>query len=218
MLVDEIVESGQLSQADLATKLVETGDTPLAVPDDVERGHVDLGVESRSQVQVLQELRMIPQRQRSQPLAAHGQRPIGQAAAVHRIGRLAAKRIDHGDLFANFVRVFVQCAELEQIRHQGMQAIDADEFLGEVERRAEMIGLVEADDSAPCGERGEQLISLFRIRRLLEHLSDIPRELGEKRLLSKTPTSLRSWRDRAARHRSWVWSILWCESWRFGAT
>jgi hypothetical protein len=39
-----------------------------------------------------------------------------------------------------------------------MQPIDADEFLGEVERRAEMIGRVEADDAAAGRERGKQLV------------------------------------------------------------
>ena len=58
-LVDEVVEARELAQPDLAAELVEARHAVLAVADDVERRHVERGVEARTDVEVLQELRMI---------------------------------------------------------------------------------------------------------------------------------------------------------------
>jgi len=60
-LIDEIVEAGQGSEADLPAELVETRYAALAVANNVERNHVDFA-RRRSEVrhrQVLQEMRMV---------------------------------------------------------------------------------------------------------------------------------------------------------------
>ena len=139
-LIDEIVVAGQLTQAVLAAKLVEARHAVLAIANEVERGDVDLPggrVEAR-QLDVLQELRMVVQGQQAQALAAHAEPPIGQAAGVHGIGRLAFEGLDHRDLFDDLVGV-LHLAVLDQVGHQRVQAVDGDELLGEIEGRAEVV-------------------------------------------------------------------------------
>src|SRR5262249_35442378 len=92
--INEVVEAGELAQADLAAELVEARDAALAVADDVERRHVDLGVEPRPQVEVLQELRVVLQREQAETLAAHAERPVGEPALAHLRRRLGAERVD----------------------------------------------------------------------------------------------------------------------------
>ena len=57
--IDEIIEAGQLPQADLTAELVEPRDTALAVADQIERGDIDLAVHAGAEIEVLQELRVI---------------------------------------------------------------------------------------------------------------------------------------------------------------
>jgi len=61
--VDKIIEAGQLFQPDLTAELIETRDAALAVANDIERRNVDFAVETRPEIEVLQELRMIVQLQ-----------------------------------------------------------------------------------------------------------------------------------------------------------
>ena len=107
MLVDEIVEAGQLPQAILAAKLVEAGDTALAIADQVERRDVDLLrlALQPPDLQVLQKAGMVLQREQPQALPAHAQRPIRQTRGLHRSGSLALERLDHGNLVLDLVGV-----------------------------------------------------------------------------------------------------------------
>ena len=74
---------------------------------------------------------MILQRQQAQPLAAHAQRPVRQPARVHRVGRLAAERLDHRDLVLRSGSGPSQVAVLDQVRHQRVQPVHRDELLRE---------------------------------------------------------------------------------------
>jgi hypothetical protein len=76
VLIDEIVEARQLPQSDLTAEFVEPRHAAFAVADDIERRHVDLAVDAWPQIDVLQELRMILQRQQAEPLASHRERPV----------------------------------------------------------------------------------------------------------------------------------------------
>ena len=78
----EIVEAGQLPQAVLPAEFVEPRNAVFAVANQIERGHIDhlRGALQPSHLDVLQEARMILQRQQSQPLASHAERPVAQAA------------------------------------------------------------------------------------------------------------------------------------------
>ena len=64
---------------------------------------------------------------------------FAKPARMHGVGGLALEGLDHGNLVLNLVRVLLQVAVLDQVRHQRVQAVDRDELLGEVERRSEVI-------------------------------------------------------------------------------
>ena len=137
--VDEVLEAGELLEADLAAELVEARHAVLAVADDVERGEVDGGVEARAEIEVLEELRVVPEEEQPQPLAPHGQRPVGEAALLHRRRRLAAERVDDRHALRDGVGIG-DVAELEHVGKERMEPVDRGELLGEVEGRAEMVG------------------------------------------------------------------------------
>jgi hypothetical protein len=87
--IDEIVEASKLLQPVLPAKLVESRNTALAIALDVARGDVDIArlAGEPVHVEILQELRMIVQRERPGALAAHRQRPVRDAALAHRACR-----------------------------------------------------------------------------------------------------------------------------------
>src|SRR6476619_7506652 len=70
VLIDEIFKPGQRPQPVLPAKFVEAGNTPFPVTDDVERRNVDL-VSCFVDMQILKKLRMVQERQTSQPLPTH---------------------------------------------------------------------------------------------------------------------------------------------------
>ncbi len=224
-VVDEIVEAGELAQTDLAAEFVEARHAVLAVADDVERRHVDDGVEPRAEVEVLQELRMIAQFQQAEPLAPDRQRPVGEAARAHGAGRLAAEGVDDRDVLDDLVGIG-QLAVLDHVRHQRMQPVDRDELLGEVERRAEMVGAVVdagrvgavaggADNAGAGGKRRIELVRQFRIGGVGELAHDALGDIGDVRTCRGTGrTSWSSCRDRAARRRAVAGSTRWCGFWR----
>src|SRR5437868_10608057 len=98
MLVDKIIEAGQLPEAVLPPELVKTGDAMFPIADDVERGKIDLLGRRLQTVnaQVLHEGGMVLQRELSQPLAPHAQRPVGKASIPHERRRFATERLDDG--------------------------------------------------------------------------------------------------------------------------
>ena len=94
-------------QAAPPAKLVEAGDTALAIADQIERRDVDLlrlALQSPD-LQVLQRAGMVLQGQQPEALPAHAQRPIRQTRGLHRSGSLALERLDHGNLVADLVGV-----------------------------------------------------------------------------------------------------------------
>ena len=81
--VDEIVEAGELAQAVLPAELVEARHAALAVADEVERRDVDLlrRGRRRSSSRFCRNCGMVAAASSSaEPLAAHAQRPVRQAA------------------------------------------------------------------------------------------------------------------------------------------
>jgi hypothetical protein len=114
--VDEIVEAGKLPQAILAAEFVETRHAVFAVANQIERRDVDLfgrAVQARHG-EVLNEHRVIAQRQKAQLLAADGERPVAKTALPH-LSRLGAKRVQHRHFFDDPVRVALQVAIFEKI-------------------------------------------------------------------------------------------------------
>ena len=233
--VDKIIEAGQLFQPDLAAELVEARDAALAVANDVERRHVDLAVETRPEIEVLQELRMIVQQQQPEALASDGERPVGEPALVHPGGRLAAERIDDRDPLANDIG-FVELRGTRACRHQRMQPVDRDELLREVERRAEVVDpavhvigvgqvpavdeavaprIAETDDACAGDKRGEELVPFLAVGRFAELAHDLLEGVARPAENRRTgPTSWSSCRGRAARRRGAVASTRSCGSWR----
>ena len=83
---------------------------------------------------------MVLQRQRAEPLAAHAERPVGQAA--RRAWRRVAlpRNVSTTGIFGRIAfGSSLQLAVLDQVRHQRVQAVHRDELFGEIERRPEMI-------------------------------------------------------------------------------
>ena len=93
--IHEIVEARQLPQPVLPAELVEPRHAPLAVSDQVERGHVDLpvGPPIRRHLEGLQEPRMVLQRQASDALAPERDGPAREAVHPHHARRPAADRV-----------------------------------------------------------------------------------------------------------------------------
>src|SRR6476469_5149437 len=81
VLIDEIFKPGQRPQPVLPAKFVEAGHTSLSVPNDVERRNVDL-VSCFVDMQILKKLRMVQERQTSEPLPSHRQGQVGQPFVV----------------------------------------------------------------------------------------------------------------------------------------
>ena len=104
-MVDEVIEAGELAQPDLAAEFIKARHAVLAVADEVEGHDIERGVEARPQVEVLQELRMIAQLQKAEPLAAHRERPVRQPALMHLRRRLGAERIEYRNVAGDLVRI-----------------------------------------------------------------------------------------------------------------
>ena len=142
-VVDEVVEACQRPQTVLAAELVETGHATLPIAQDVERHDVDLprlrAVETARQLEPLQEARRVLEQQEPEPLTTERQPPTGKPMAVHRRRRFRLPRTDDGNLGRNAVAVAFVAPQLEQVRHQGMQAVDGDELLGKIEGRTEVV-------------------------------------------------------------------------------
>src|SRR5436309_1552802 len=102
--VDEVIKTGQLSQSDLAAAFVEAWQTMFAVANNIKRSQIYFCVETRPKIQVLEELRVVLQSKKTQPLATHRQSPVGKPAAVHCGRCLAAKSVDYRNLSFDFVR------------------------------------------------------------------------------------------------------------------
>src|SRR5690242_5602370 len=105
VFIDEIVKARELPQTILPPELIESWHAALAVADQVQGDDVDLlrlGVEARN-FQVLQEPRVVLQREQTQPLAAHAERPVGEASRPHCFRRLGLKRLHHWNLVPNLV-------------------------------------------------------------------------------------------------------------------
>ncbi len=140
-LVHEVVVAGQLTQAILPPKLIETWHAMLAVTNQIERRNIDLpgrSIEPR-QMNVLHELWMVVQSEQPQTLPAQAQTPVRHPPRSHCVGGFALERIDHGDFLHYLVRVLAHIAVLDQVGNQRVQAVHGDEFFGEVEWRSEMI-------------------------------------------------------------------------------
>ena len=105
---------------------------------------------------------MIMKRQDPEPLAAKRQRPVGETVAPHRSGRLGAQHAPDRDSCCDPVRIALQITQLNDIGNHRMKPVNIDEFLGEIERRAEVMNtaidvsaaIAEAEDAGPGGERG----------------------------------------------------------------
>src|SRR5262245_59923134 len=138
--IDEVVEARQLAQTVLTTEFVELRYAMYAVPDDVERGDIDLfrGTLQALDPQVLQESWMILQGQQPEPLASHAQRPVRETTLPHERRGLPAECFDDGDLVGDRVRRG-DLAVFDEMRKHRMQAVDADELFGKIERRPEMV-------------------------------------------------------------------------------
>src|SRR6266540_3973603 len=116
-LIGEVVEAAQLPESVLAAEFVEAWHAALAVADDIERGHVDPTGCARQarQGEVLQELRMVLQRERPCTLLAHGERPVGHSPRAHRLCGLAAYHLDHRNLAPDHLRIAVPVAVFDKV-------------------------------------------------------------------------------------------------------
>ena len=137
VLIDEIFKPGQRPQPVLPAEFVEAGNASFSVPNDVERCDIDL-VACFVDLQILEELRMVQERQSSQPLPSHGHRQVGQSLVVHGRRSFLSERLDDWNHPLDVIR-FMELSILDQVGHHRMQAIDGDEFLWEVERGAEVV-------------------------------------------------------------------------------
>ena len=126
----------------LPAELVEARHAPLAVADEVERRRRrscrwrSAGAASS---RFCRNSGWFWSVKSAQPLAAHGERPVRQAPLPHRLRGLAAEGLHHRHLVADHVGVGVPLPVLDQVGNQGVQPVDGDELLREVERRAEMV-------------------------------------------------------------------------------
>ena len=99
-----------------------------------------VGVSSRGSLMFCRNCGMIVQREQAQPLAAHAEAPVRDAARAHRVGGFAFEGLDDRRPSATiWFGIFVQIAVFDQVGHQRMQPVDGNEFFGKVERRAEVI-------------------------------------------------------------------------------
>ena len=58
---------------------------------------------------------------------------------MHGLRCFAFEGIDDRDFVHNLIRIFVQLTILEQIGHQGMQAINRDELFRKIKRRSKVV-------------------------------------------------------------------------------
>ena len=92
--IDEIIKARQALHSILTAELVEARNAALAVADEIQRRDVQLArlaAEPRHR-KVLQEHRVIVQRQRAESLAAHREGPVRETAVVHRRRRARRER------------------------------------------------------------------------------------------------------------------------------
>ena len=117
------------------------GHSSLAVPDEVEGGHVDLArrAPGMRQVESLQEPGVVLKGEPADTLAPQGQGPAREAVLPHRRRRPAPEGVHHGDPEPDDVGIPGPRPVLDEIRNHRMQAVHRDELLGEVERRPEVV-------------------------------------------------------------------------------
>ena len=152
-------------------------------------------------------------------------------ARPHGIRGFALEGVDYRDFLHDLVRIFAQIAVLDQVGNQRVQAVDGDEFFGEIERRSEVIHAAidvvrlgdvvvrnRAAETEDAGPGGEDRIPLRRLRASLSTCRNCGPQYptAPSKLPARPYRAARSsWRScpcRAARRREAAASIRWCES------